>query len=143
VHWDAIVNGSYIGDVRMPYVGSQMFTGAGTYVTTKTAPASPFSPPSIATGGNDDMLIVRGYIRFEANNDDSRTVIEVLGPQLINVDDELRADPIFTAQYFDPAHPEYRIEAFSGFEEDAAVPEPSMSLMAAAGAALLLRRRKA
>jgi hypothetical protein len=140
VHWDAVVNGVTFTDVRAPYVGSQLFTGAGTYVTTKTAPASPFSPSSIATGGNNEQLIVRGAIRFEANNDDSRTVIEVLGPTLENVDDELRQDPSFLAQYLDPLHAEHRVEASSGFEEEI-IPEPSTALLGGLATTLLLARR--
>lgn len=146
IKWDAIVDGNLISNIRSPYNGSQMFTGAGTYVTNVTAPAALISPSTIATdnsGGSpdDDMLIVYGAIQFEANNDDSRTIIEVLGPTLEGVDDELRNNLGFLADYMDPLHPEYRIEAYSGFEE--VIPEPSSALIGAVCLLGLARRNRA
>jgi hypothetical protein len=139
IHWDARVSEVVVPDVRSPFIGSTTFTGAGTYVTSVSAPSSTFAPTSIA-GSGDNLIVVRGFIGFEANNDDSRTVIEVLGKELQNLDDELRASPEFNALYNDPDHPEFRAEAGSGFEE--VVPEPSSALLAVFGSAGLLRRRR-
>jgi hypothetical protein len=141
IQWDAVVNGALVTNVRSQFSGLQTFTGAGTHVTSVTAPASAFSPSMIPTGGNDDRLIVSGFIRFTANNDDSRTVIELLGPTLQDVDDEIRSDQNFLLMYNDPAHPEYRLLASSGFEEDTTIPEPSAALLAGAMLTPMLARR--
>jgi hypothetical protein len=143
IHWDARVNNIAVPDVRAPFTGSQTFTGAGTYVTSFTAPSSAFSPTSIVGGNANNLVVMRGYIAFEANNDDSRSLIEILGSTLKDVDDTLRQDSVFLSLWNDPSHPEFRTDAYSGFEEDLSVPEPSCAIVAAAGAAgLLLRRRR-
>jgi MYXO-CTERM domain-containing protein len=139
IHWDARINNVIVPDVRSPFVGSQTFVGAGTYVSSATAPGSAFTPTSI-TAGNGNLIALRGFIGFEANNDDSRSLIEILGSTLKDVDGELRADPTFNSLYNDPSHPEFRLDAASGFEE--AVPEPSAGLLAAVGAAVALVRRR-
>jgi len=140
IHWDARINNIAVPDVRSPFVGFRNYTGAGTYVDSVTAPGSTFTPSSIP-GGNGNLIVMRGSVGFEANNDDSRTLIEILGSTLKDVDDTLRADPVFNALYFDAGHPEFRLDAFSGFEE--AVPEPASALLAVVGsAALLVRRRR-
>lgn len=142
IHWDARISGVAVPDVRAPFTGSEMYTGAGTYVDSVTAPGSTFTPTTIP-GGGGNLIVMRGFIGFEANNDDSRTVIEVLGSTLKDVDDELRQAPGFGALYTDPAHPEYRLDAFSGFvEEQPTVPEPSSALISLMGSAILLLRRK-
>ena len=125
--------------MRAPYVGSQSFAPGGTYVASFTAPSSPFTPSTIA-GQAGNLVVVRGHIAFEANNDDSRTLIEILGSQLKDVDDTLRADPVFQNLYLDPSHPEFRVDANSGFEEE--IPEPSAGVLAAVGAAAALGRRR-
>jgi hypothetical protein len=139
VHWDARINNIIVPDVRSPFVGSQTFTGAGTYVSSVTAPASTFTPTSI-TSGNGNLIALRGFVGFEANNDDSRTLIEILGSQLKDIDTELRSSPEFNALYNDPSHPEFRLDAYSGFEE--LVPEPSGGVLVAVGAAAALVRRR-
>ena len=140
IHWDARIANVVVPDVRSPYVGSKTYTGAGTYVDSFTAPSSVFAPTSIL-GGSNNLVVLRGHIAFEANNDDSRSLIEILGSQLKDVDDLLRADAFFNSLYSDPSHPEFRVDANSGFEEDLSVPEPSGALLAALGSAALLRRR--
>jgi hypothetical protein len=141
IHWDARINNIAVPDVRSPFIGNLTFTGAGTYVASASAPASSFTPTSIP-GGTGNLIVMRGNISFEANNDDSPTVINILGSTLKDVDDILRADPIFINLYNDPSHPEFRTDATSGFEELQITPEPSGALLAAMGAAALLRRRR-
>jgi hypothetical protein len=141
IHWDARINNTIVPDVRAPFAGSQNFAPGGTYVTSFTAPSSSFSPSSIA-GGGFNLVVVRGFIGFQANNDDSRSLIEVLGSTLADIDPELRQDPVFNSLYFDPAHPEFRTDASSGFEEDLTVPEPTSAAAAVFGAASLLVRRR-
>jgi hypothetical protein len=141
IHWDARINNLAVPDVRAPFTGSRTYTGAGTYVDSVTAPGSTFTPPSIA-GGNGNLIVMRGYVGFEANNDDSRTLIEILSSTLKDVDDQLRADPQFQLLYNDPGHPEFRVDASTGFEEQLDVPEPSSALVSLAGSAILLMRRK-
>ena len=139
VHWDAVIGGVTVPNVRTPFTGSQTFNTPGTFVTSVTAPASAFSPTSIAGGGNN-LIIVRGFVGFEANNDDTRTIIEMLGSKLDNVDDELLRSPTFLQQYNDPAHPEFRLDAGAGFEE--LVPEPSSAVVLFGAAAALCGRRR-
>ena len=120
--------------------GTRNYNTSGTFVDSVTAPASTFTPTSIA-GGNGNLIVVRGSISFTANNEDSRSLIEILGSTLKDVDDTLRGDPVFFSQWQDAAHPEFRVDANSGFEEQ--LPEPSSALLAAIGsAAMLLRRRR-
>jgi hypothetical protein len=139
INWDAVVNGAYFNDVRTQWTGTHTFTGAGTHTMTFTAPASPFSPSSIGTGGGDDRLIVHGAVRFIANNDDSRSLIETLGPAFDELDPELRNDPFIIQQY--QLDPSLNDVPSAGFEEEI-IPEPSSAILG--GAVLLpmiLRRR--
>jgi len=140
VHWDARINNIAVPNVRSPFTGVRNYNTAGTFVDSVTAPSSTFTPTGIA-GGNGNLIVVRGSITFTANNEDSRSLIEILGSTLKDVDDVLRADPILQSQWQDPAHPEFRVDANSGFEEQ--LPEPSSVLLASIGsAAMLLRRRR-
>ena len=99
--------------------------------------------PNPIPGGNGNLIVLRGHVAFESNNDDSRSLIEILSSNLKDVDDTLRADPVFQSLYNDPSHPEFRLDAASGFEEELKVPEPSSALLVALGsAATLVRRRR-
>jgi hypothetical protein len=138
ITWDAVINGVYTNNLRTPWSGTHTFTGAGTHTKTFTAPASSFSPSSIPTGGNDDRLICHGAITFIANNDDSRTVIETLGPTLENVDDEIRNDPLFLQQY--NTNLDLHEVPSAGFEEP--IPEPSTAILAGSCLLPLLLRRR-
>lgn len=130
VHWDAYNAGlgSSISDARAPYLASQTFTSAGTFATTFTAPASPFTPSSLfspTNGEGTSQISMHGFMRFMANNDTTTTFIEI--PSLEDLPDLANQPSLFS-------------EAYMAFSE---VPEPTATgTFALAATGLLAARRR-
>jgi MYXO-CTERM domain-containing protein len=130
VHWDLYNNaiGNFINDARAPYAATQTFTTPGTFTASFTAPASPFSPTSLASvqfGEGDSSLRLRGFIRLTANNE--------LEPSLIEI--PTKADFPELA-----GNTELFQEAYFGYD---VVPEPTSAVtLAAAALGLLTARRR-
>jgi hypothetical protein len=145
INWSKVVDGGGTTLLRN-FSGELNFNSPGTYLTSITAPA--VSTPAISGGGGDDFVFMHGAIQFFANNDDTPSVIELMGegqgPQKAEIPDSvsplLRNDLDFLTLW--NQNPDLHYEPATGFEPP--VPEPSAALLAAgAGSLLLARRRRA
>jgi MYXO-CTERM domain-containing protein len=129
VHWDAIVNGVNMPDVRSPYVVSNPY-GPGSVITAFTAPASPFSPSSFTDHASTDQIKVYGFVQIRVNNDDAPSATEF----------PYQTSQLFPGAEQDPAFKDiFAIEPHAGFE---VTPEPSAAALLAVGGLLALRRRR-
>lgn len=140
VHWDAVVSGSPMFDIRPAFVGGITFSSPGTYLTSVTSGAAVFTPAEIPSAAGNE-IIVRGFLRFKADNDTAPVLIEILGPDVVN-----DSASNFFEEFSNPSHPlfpqtqDLRFIPDAGFDE--VIPEPSsMSLLLVAAAGLLRRRR--